>query len=77
MSLYVYQKKPLRINRRRRKEDMAKHDSSPKEKSRDRRKKVRAGIIIENYDRRQNDDKNYAGPERRSGVEKRSGKERR
>ncbi len=58
-------------------EDMAKQDSSPKEKSRDRRKKVRTGIIIENYDRRQNDDKNYAAPERRSGIEKRNGKERR
>lgn len=71
MNLYVYQKKPLRISRHRRKEDRSKHDPISKEKSSDRRKKVRTGIIIKNYDRRQKDDKNYAGPERRNGMDRR------
>ena len=71
MSLYIYQKKPLRISRHRRKVDRAKHDLSSKEKSRDRRQKVRTGIIIKNYNRRQKDDKNYAGPERRNGMDRR------
>ena len=56
---------------------MAKHDPSSEEKSSDRRKKVRSGIILKDYDRRQKDDKNYSGPERRKDVERRSGKDRR
>ena len=77
MKTYIYQKKPLSINRRRRKVDMAKHAPSSKEESGDRRKKVRSGIIVKDYNRRQKDDKNYSGPERRKGVERRSGKDRR
>ena len=56
---------------------MAKHAPSSKEESGDRRKKVRSGIIVKDYNRRQKDDKNYSGPERRKGVERRSGKDRR
>ena len=37
------------------------------------REKVIDGIIVEDYDRRQKDDPNYNGPERRSGVDRRSG----
>ena len=49
MKTYIYQKKPLSINRRRRKVDMAKHAPSSKEESGDRRKKVRSGIIVKDY----------------------------
>jgi hypothetical protein len=77
MGTYIHQDKPLRINRGRRKEDKTKNGSDPKERSSDRRRKVRSGAIIKDYDRRQKDDKNYSGPERRKGVEKRSGKDRR
>ena len=77
MRTYIHQYNPLRINRRRRKGDIAKHDSGSREESRDRRKKVRNGIILKDYDRRQKDDKNYNVPERRKGVERRSGKDRR
>ena len=77
MNAYIYQEKPLRINRHRRKGDMGKHDSNSKEKSEDRRKKVRSGIILEDYDRRQNNDKSYSGPEIRKGVERRTSKDRR
>ena len=77
MSTYVYQNKTLHINRNRRKGDGTPNDPSSEEKSRDRRKKVRSGIIRKDYDRRQKDDKNYSGPERRKSVERRSGKDRR
>ena len=77
MKTYIYQDKPLHINRCRRKEDLIKHDPNSKEKSSDRRRKVRSGIIFKDYDRRQKNDKNYSGPERRKGVERRSGKDRR
>ena len=42
----------------------------------DRRKKVIDGIMVEDYDRRQKDDPDYNGPERRSGVDRRSGKDK-
>lgn len=76
-NIYVYQKKTLGINKGRRREDKDQDDSGSKEKSIDRRRKVRDGIIIEGYDRRQNDNTNYDGPDKRSGVERRSGNDRR
>ncbi len=45
-------------------------------REKDRRKKVIDGIMVEDYDRRQKDDPNYNGPERRSGVDRRSGKDK-
>ena len=70
---YIYQKDTLSINRRRRKIDMDPQDPS----SRDRRRKMRDGIIIVDHDRRQNDNPNYNGPEKRSGMDRRIEKERR
>lgn len=40
-------------------------------REKDRREKVIDGIVVEEYDRRQKDDPNYNGPERRSGVDRR------
>ncbi|MGD9106695.1 MAG: response regulator [Desulfobacterales bacterium] len=40
--------------------------------NKDRRDQVIDGIMIEGYDRRQEDDPNYNGPERRSGEDRRS-----
>jgi pilus assembly protein CpaE len=74
---YVYQNESLLINRRRRKGDVAQHGSSSIAKSTDRRRKIRDGIIIVKYDRRQNHNANYSGHENRSGVDRRSGKDRR
>jgi pilus assembly protein CpaE len=74
---YVYEDKSLLINRRRRKDDMGQHIPGSRAQSTDRRKKIRDGIIIVKYDRRQNHDVNYSGPERRSGAERRSGEDRR
>jgi pilus assembly protein CpaE len=74
---YVYQEESLLINRRRRKGDMAQHSSSSTAKSIDRRRKMRDGIIIVKYDRRQNHNANYNGSENRSGIDRRSGKDRR
>jgi len=70
---YIYQKDSLSINRRRRQSDVAQHDAG----SKDRRRKMRDGIIIVGHDRRQNDNPDYNGPEKRSGIDRRSGKERR
>ncbi len=70
---YIYQKDTLSINRRRRKSDMDQQDAS----SRDRRRKMRDGIIIVGHDRRQKDNPNYNGPEKRSGIDRRIEKERR
>jgi pilus assembly protein CpaE len=77
MRTYVYQEKNVRINKRRRKGDMAQHGSSSREKSTDRRRKMRDGIIIIDYDRRQNDNTTYNGTEKRSNIDRRSGKDRR
>jgi len=74
---YVYQNELLLINRRRRKGDAAQHGSGSGAKSTDRRRTMRDGIIIVKHDRRQYDDPNYTGPERRSGVDRRNGKDRR
>ena len=38
----------------------------------DRREKLVDGILVKDYDRRQHDDPNYTGPERRSGENRRS-----
>ncbi|MBW2573570.1 MAG: AAA family ATPase [Deltaproteobacteria bacterium] len=70
---YIYQKDSLSINRGRRKIDMAQHDAG----SKDRRRKMRDGIIIVDHDRRQNDNPDYKGPEKRNRVDRRTGKERR
>ncbi len=45
-------------------------------REKDRRKKVIDGIMVEDYDRRQKDDPNYNGPERRSGLDRRGGKDK-
>ena len=77
MKTYVYQKKTLHLNRRRRKGNGI-HGSGSKASRKDRRYgKVRDGIILINYDRRQNDDSNYSGPERRSEIDRRSNRDRR
>jgi hypothetical protein len=78
MSTYVYQNKTLHINRYRRKEDKDPNDSEFQETDYDgRRRKIRDGILIVEHDRRQQNDPNYSGPERRSGIAKRSGVDRR
>ncbi|RZB35899.1 MAG: hypothetical protein SRB2_02697 [Desulfobacteraceae bacterium Eth-SRB2] len=41
----------------------------------DRRRKVRDGITLKGFDRRQNNDPYYSGPERRSNMDRRSGME--
>lgn len=43
--------------------------------NKDRRERVIDGIMVEDYDRRQKDDPNYNGPERRSGENRRSAKD--
>jgi hypothetical protein len=37
------------------------------------RKKLREGIILEDFDRRQNSEPYYSAPERRAGIERRNG----
>ena len=70
---YIYQKEKMSINRRRRESDAAQHEPS----SNGRRRKMRDGIIIVDHDRRQNDNPDYNGPEKRSGIDRRNAKERR
>lgn len=77
MEAYVYQDKILHINRYRRKGDGAPYESGPKEVGNDRRRKLKDGIILIDFDRRQNQDPEYSGPERRSGIERRNGFDRR
>ena len=77
MPAYIREKKILHINRYRRAGDGSPYGSEHKKISSDRRRKLRDGIIIMNFDRRQNSDPNYGGPERRSGMERRSGLDRR
>jgi len=43
--------------------------------NKDRRERVKDGIVVEDYDRRQKDYPNYNGPERRSGEDRRSVKD--
>ncbi len=69
--------KLLHINRQRRKEDKAPNDSEFQETEYDgRRRKIRDGILIVDNDRRQQNDPNCSGPERRSGVDRRKSKSR-
>lgn len=78
MGSYIYEKKKLHINRYRRKSDRVPKNAQDKETCRDRRRgKIRKGIILEDYDRRQKEDSKYNGVERRSGTDRRSGKDRR
>jgi len=51
---------------------MAKNASGSRAKNIDRRRKMRNGIIIVKYDRRQNDNDNCSGHDKRSGVDRRS-----
>ena len=78
MNAYVYQNKTLHISRYRRKGDGTPHYLGSKASGYDRRhEKIRQGIILMDYDRRQMSDPNYSGSERRSGIERRSGVDRR
>jgi len=77
MPASIYENKILHINRYRRAGDGSPYGSGPKKVSSDRRRKLRDGIIIIDFDRRQNSDPHYNGPERRNGIERRSGIDRR
>lgn len=77
MSAYVYQNKTLHISRYRRRGDGTPYDLNSQVTGYDRREKVREGIILMDYDRRQFSDPSFAGLERRSGIERRSGVDRR
>ena len=78
MSAYVYQNKTLHLCRYRRRGDGSPTAPGPQETTYDRRRpKIRQGIILVDFDRRQKDDPYYIGPERRSSVDRRSGRDRR
>lgn len=77
METYVYQNKNLHINKNRRKWDGIPYGSGSKGVSYDRRGKVGDGILLVDFDRRQNNDPYYSGSERRSGIDRRSGMDRR
>ena len=78
MSAYVYQNKTLHLNRYRRKGNgLATTPGQPGTSYDRRRPKIRQGIILVDFDRRQKDDSNYSGAERRCGVDRRSGRDRR
>ena len=78
MSAYVYQSKTLHLCRYRRKCDGTPNAPGCQETGYDRRRpKMREGIILVDFDRRQKDDPSYNDPERRSGVDRRSGMDRR
>ena len=78
MSAYVHQNKTLHLCRYRRKGDGTPNTPGCQETSYDRRRpKIREGIILVDFDRRQKDDPNYSGPERRGGMDRRSGIDRR
>ena len=74
---YVYQNKILHTNRYRREWDGIPYGSGSKGVSNDRRGKVGDGILLVDFDRRQNNDPYYSGPERRSGIDRRNGMDRR
>ena len=76
MGKYVYEKKKLRISRRRRKENGILNGLKKDEVDR-RHGKERAGIILQDYDRRQQKDSDFKGEEKRIGKDRRSGKDRR
>ncbi len=78
MGAYVYQNKTLHISRYRRKDDGTSYGFSSQETGYDRRReKIRDGILLMDFDRRQESDPNFGSLERRSGVERRSGIDRR
>jgi hypothetical protein len=78
MSAYVYQNKTLHLNRYRRKGNGSTTTPGRQGTGYDRRRpKIRQGIILVDFDRRQKDDPYYSSPERRSGVDRRSGRDRR
>jgi len=78
MNAYVYQDKTLHLCRYRRKGDGSPTTPRPKGTGYDRRRpKISQGIILVDFDRRQNDDPNYSGLERRSCTDRRSGRDRR
>ena len=78
MSAYVYQNKTLHLCRYRRKGDGTPNAPGCQETSYDRRRpKMREGIILVDFDRRQKDNSYYNDPERRSGTDRRSGRDRR
>jgi len=66
-----FHNKILHINRYRRKWDGIPNGSDSKRISYDRLGKVGDGIILVDFDRRQNNDPYYSGPERRSGMDRR------
>jgi len=66
-----FHNKILHINRYRRKWDIIPNGSGSKGVSYDRRGKVGDGIILVDFDRRQNNAPYYSGPERRSGMDRR------
>ncbi|UCD32415.1 MAG: hypothetical protein JSW04_07165 [Desulfobacterales bacterium] len=51
--------------------------SGDRGKRSDRRRKIKDGIIIQDYERRQEAEPQFKGPEKRSGEDRRSGKDRR
>ena len=78
MNTYVYENKTLHLNRHRRKGDSVSKSSDSKEIRTDRRnEKVRDGIILLDWDRRQNNKSNYNGSEKRKNKNRRNGKDRR
>ena len=78
MSAYVYQNKTLHLCRYRRKGDGTPNAPGSQETGYDRRRpKIREGIILVDFDRRQKDDSYYNDSERRSGTDRRSGRDRR
>ena len=78
MSTYVYENKTLHLNRHRRKGDYVAKGSDSKETRTDRRhEKVRDGIMLVDWERRQNNGPNYNGPEKRKRKDRRSGRDRR
>ena len=66
-----FHNKILHINRYRRKWDGIPNGSDSKRINYDRLGKVGDGIILVDFDRRQNNDPYYSGPERRSGMDRR------
>jgi hypothetical protein len=66
-----FHNKVLHINRYRRKWDIIPNGSGSEGVSYDRREKIGDGIILVDFDRRQNNVPYYSGPERRSGMDRR------
>lgn len=66
-----YEKKPDYVWQKKRRR------SSDKGEKKDRRRKVKDGIIVEDYERREKDDPSYDGKDKRSGEDRRGGIDRR